>query len=262
MFVGVVRQAWRRNEVGNPKFVESAVSTNAYTVSSPVQAYPPFARIGVSGSRFAVTKATGHTRSSAESWGGVLTTEATIPAAAPGRGHAIFRSDSREDISSSTMASPSSNCAWRCRHGLESLLKLSEFLCSARTISNARVSTGWQGWRADLAGGGLFPTPASIASASRYEQGLEFLKVNIHLTSPEMLFARQRNRSLLFGGLIAAWALAAIIGFDPSARRAFLRQQQLSEMKSNFVSSVSHELRAPIASVRLLAESLERGTIS
>ena len=101
----------------------------------------------------------------------------------------------------------------------------------------------------------------SLATASRYEQGVEFLKVNIHLTSPEMLFARQRNRSLLFGGLIAASALAAIIGFI-SARRAFLRQQQLSEMKSNFVSSVSHELRAPIASVRLLAESLERGTIS
>jgi signal transduction histidine kinase len=33
-------------------------------------------------------------------------------------------------------------------------------------------------------------------------------------------------------------------------------------MKSNFVSSVSHELRAPIASVRLMAESLERGKIS
>jgi signal transduction histidine kinase len=32
-------------------------------------------------------------------------------------------------------------------------------------------------------------------------------------------------------------------------------------MKSNFVSSVSHELRAPIASVRLLAEGLERGRV-
>jgi signal transduction histidine kinase len=103
--------------------------------------------------------------------------------------------------------------------------------------------------------------PEILATAARYEQGTELLKVNIHLTGAEMLFARQRNRSLLFGGLIAASALAAIVGFI-SARRAFLRQQQLSEMKSNFVSSVSHELRAPIASVRLLAESLERGTIS
>ena len=46
-----------------------------------------------------------------------------------------------------------------------------------------------------------------------------------------------------------------------TARRAFHRQFQLNEMKSNFVSSVSHELRAPIASVRLMAESLERGKI-
>jgi signal transduction histidine kinase len=36
----------------------------------------------------------------------------------------------------------------------------------------------------------------------------------------------------------------------------------LSEMKSNFVSSVSHELRAPVASVRLLTESLARGKIT
>ncbi len=117
-------------------------------------------------------------------------------------------------------------------------------------------------------GSGLFwkKQPAAgdkevLAVRSRFEQGSELLRVNIHLTSPQMLFERQRTRSLLFGGLIAASALAAIIGFI-SARRAFLRQQQLSEMKSNFVSSVSHELRAPIASVRLLAESLERGTIS
>ena len=33
-------------------------------------------------------------------------------------------------------------------------------------------------------------------------------------------------------------------------------------MKSNFVSSVTHELRAPIASVRLMAENLERGKIT
>jgi len=116
---------------------------------------------------------------------------------------------------------------------------------------------GGQTWQEAVS----FPTPTSLASASRYDQGIEFLKVNIHLTSPQMLFARQRTRSLLFGGLIAASALAAIVGFI-SARRAFLRQQQLSEMKSNFVSSVSHELRAPIASVRLLAESLERGKIA
>ena len=42
-----------------------------------------------------------------------------------------------------------------------------------------------------------------------------------------------------------------------AARKAFGRQLELSEMKTNFVSSVSHELRAPIASVRLMAEEME-----
>jgi len=44
--------------------------------------------------------------------------------------------------------------------------------------------------------------------------------------------------------------------------RAYARQRSLNELKSNFVSSVSHELRAPIASVRLMAESLDRGKIT
>jgi signal transduction histidine kinase len=55
--------------------------------------------------------------------------------------------------------------------------------------------------------------------------------------------------------------LAALAGLL-AARRAFDRQLRLNELKSNFVSSVSHELRAPIASVRLMAESLERGKIA
>src|SRR3989442_2997044 len=83
-------------------------------------------------------------------------------------------------------------------------------------------------------------TPAgTLAVAHRAEQGVEFLKVNVHLLSPQMLYARQRNRLLWFGLLIAVSALAAVIGFF-SARRAFLRHEQLSGLKSNFVSSVSH----------------------
>jgi signal transduction histidine kinase len=105
-----------------------------------------------------------------------------------------------------------------------------------------------------------FP-PEILASAQKVEDGKDLLRVNIHLVSPEMLFAAQQNRTRLFGLLIGAAALVAVIGFI-SARRAFHREQRLSEMKTNFVSSVSHELRAPIASVRLMAESLERGKVS
>jgi signal transduction histidine kinase len=87
------------------------------------------------------------------------------------------------------------------------------------------------------------------------------LQLAVHLTSPDLLFAKQEERAMLFKLLIGASALASVIGFL-TAWRAFRKQLRLAEMKSNFVSSVSHELRAPIASVRLMAEGLERGKIS
>ena len=60
--------------------------------------------------------------------------------------------------------------------------------------------------------------------------------------------------------MILASTFAALAGLV-AAHRAFHRQLELNELKSNFVSSVSHELRAPIASVRLMAENLEGGKI-
>ncbi len=106
--------------------------------------------------------------------------------------------------------------------------------------------------------------PPEILATSRQvepgEPGLDLLRVNAHLVSPDLLYGRQQARTRLFGLLISVSTLAALVGFI-AARRAYHRQQRLAEMKSNFVSSVSHELRAPIASVRLLAESLERGAV-
>jgi signal transduction histidine kinase len=98
------------------------------------------------------------------------------------------------------------------------------------------------------------PGPRSIFTQSAFT-------LRIHLADRNLLFAQQRKRSILFGALISFSVVTALVGFV-SARRAFYRQLHLNELKSNFVSSVSHELRAPIASVRLLAESLERGKIS
>jgi signal transduction histidine kinase len=86
-------------------------------------------------------------------------------------------------------------------------------------------------------------------------------RVRVFLADSHVLYARQHQRTLLFGAIILASTLAALVGLM-AARRAFYRQQELNELKSNFVSSVSHELRAPIASMRLLAESLERGKIA
>ncbi len=90
---------------------------------------------------------------------------------------------------------------------------------------------------------------------SRPRFGLQF-----YLADPALLFASYRRHALLMAGLVAASAFGALVGVL-AAWHAFQRQLRLNELKSNFVSSVSHELRAPIASVRLMAESLERGKV-
>ena len=85
--------------------------------------------------------------------------------------------------------------------------------------------------------------------------------LELYVSDPALLLASYRRQAWLLVGLVAAAAFAALIGVLASWH-AFQRQLRLNELKSNFVSSVSHELRAPIASVRLMAESLERGKVA
>jgi len=84
--------------------------------------------------------------------------------------------------------------------------------------------------------------------------------LKFYLTSRDQMLATERRRARLFAGLVLATVFAALAGLF-AARRAFHRQLQFNELKSNFVSSVSHELRAPIAAVRLMAENLEHGKV-
>jgi signal transduction histidine kinase len=85
--------------------------------------------------------------------------------------------------------------------------------------------------------------------------------LQLYVADQALLYSSYWRHALLLVGLVAASAFAALIGVVASWL-AFRRQLRLNELKSNFVSSVSHELRAPIASVRLMAESLERGKVS
>ncbi len=84
--------------------------------------------------------------------------------------------------------------------------------------------------------------------------------VRVLLSDPAALFAAQRQQQGLFAGMIVVTAGVAGFGLW-QAQRAFRRQLALNEQKSNFVSSVSHELRAPLASLRLLAEGLASGRV-
>ena len=102
--------------------------------------------------------------------------------------------------------------------------------------------------------------PEALATARHMDDGREMLKVSIYLIGADVLYAAQTKRVVWFGVLIAVSTIAAALALL-SLWRNFQRQLRLAELKDNFVSSVSHELRAPIASVRLMAEGLERGRV-
>ena len=67
--------------------------------------------------------------------------------------------------------------------------------------------------------------------------------------------ATQRWRQRLFAGaLAAAVLLVLVVGYFAS--RDVSRELKLSSLRSTFVSSVTHELKTPLTSIRLLAETL------
>ncbi len=136
-------------------------------------------------------------------------------------------------------------------------------------LENSKILPDYAAVRVDLAGTNLFlssipsPTPARHISlgAAHAPGNAGGLSVALYLANPSRLYARQKVRAWWLAGLIAVAAGGALIGLV-ATWRAMRRQERLIALKSNFVSSVTHELRAPLASVRLMAESLERGKIT
>lgn len=61
--------------------------------------------------------------------------------------------------------------------------------------------------------------------------------------------------------LLTAFVLALLVAGVALTLRAAARELRLAEAKSTFVSNVSHELKTPLALIRLFAETLELGRV-
>jgi signal transduction histidine kinase len=73
-------------------------------------------------------------------------------------------------------------------------------------------------------------------------------------TIPEIIADRERPQRVMMTLLAAVMALGVFF-----IARAAAREVRLAELKSNFVSSVSHDLKTPLALIQLFAETLELG---
>lgn len=86
------------------------------------------------------------------------------------------------------------------------------------------------------------------------------LRLQIIAARPELFEAAARQQARWTLGLLA-FAVAISGGALFFIHRAVERERRLNSMKSDFVASVSHELRAPVASIRLMADALTAGKI-
>ena len=104
------------------------------------------------------------------------------------------------------------------------------------------------------------PIP-QLSYSKGFEENFPPWKVNIYQSNPgfvERQFKTRRNiyilsviiviSALLFGGFLAI--------------RSTAKELELAKLKSEFVSTVSHEFRTPLTSIRYLAELLKRGRVN
>jgi signal transduction histidine kinase len=75
-------------------------------------------------------------------------------------------------------------------------------------------------------------------------------------TIPEIITARARPQRSMMAMLAGVMAIGVFY-----VARAAAREVRLAELKSNFVSSVSHDLKTPLALIQLFAETLELGRL-
>jgi signal transduction histidine kinase len=104
------------------------------------------------------------------------------------------------------------------------------------------------GEQPDVPGVALRPR-ASLAGSN--------LTFELRHDDPQRIVREETARlALLRGGLFALALAAAAGGF--LVARVLARERKLAELKTAFVTGVSHDLRTPLASILLLAENLEQ----
>jgi signal transduction histidine kinase len=127
--------------------------------------------------------------------------------------------------------------------------ELETLLAGAMTVPNATITVAAPGRKRSG------PTPLLESSAGEF---LPEWKLGLSLsgTDPFAEEAARRTELHLWGGILVIGAIAALAGF---VAHYVSGQLQITRLKENLISVVSHELKTPVAATRALAESLLEG---
>jgi signal transduction histidine kinase len=105
----------------------------------------------------------------------------------------------------------------------------------------------------------VFFDPELVTFAAPEKEPREVWRVRTgfdNQTIAEIIAARERPQRAMMALLAGLMALGIFF-----TARAVAHELRLAEMKSNFVSSVSHDLKTPLALIQLFAETLELGRL-
>jgi len=105
----------------------------------------------------------------------------------------------------------------------------------------------------------VFFDPELVALSAPERRKVERWRVRTgygNQTIPQIIDARARPQRALMAMLAGVLALGVFF-----VVRAAAREVKLAELRSNFVSSVSHDLKTPLALIQLFAETLELGRL-
>lgn len=80
-------------------------------------------------------------------------------------------------------------------------------------------------------------------------------KIVLQMTDEGALLGLMQSRSTLYSWAIVLIAVALLGGIGYTVR-SVIREAQLARLKTDFVSSVSHDLRTPLTSIRMFTETL------
>jgi signal transduction histidine kinase len=138
----------------------------------------------------------------------------------------------------------------------ESLRAISRERLSLALDNSRRLLPAWADLRFAAAGQSAKGEALAVVPVAFPDAG----DLEIVAARPELLEAAARQQARWTLGLLA-FAIVISGGALAFIHRAVERERRLNALKSDFVASVSHELRAPVASIRLMADALNAGKI-
>jgi two-component system phosphate regulon sensor histidine kinase PhoR len=95
----------------------------------------------------------------------------------------------------------------------------------------------------------------------RFPTTLYGWRVQVSPSASDELTARVRSRTMLEQVMVLLSCVVLVLGMATISLAAW-RERRISALKSEFVANVSHELKTPLALVRMFAEMLQSGRVA